>query len=114
MRTFPSWVIGTLALIFHAFGGHAALRQGGATAKLALNVKYQLPGPYVHKNLSVYYIHGKTAIKRQLTDAFASRKNTAPSSHPTKRLAGETKENDTFETKDEADQIVYLHIINKA
>jgi hypothetical protein len=55
-----------------------------------------------------------SAIKRQLTDAFASRKETEPSSHPTKRLAGETKENDTCETKDEADQIVDLHIINKA
>lgn len=63
MRTFPSWVIGALALIFAAFGGHAAAGQGSGTAKLDLNAKYQLSGPYVHKNLSVYYIHGKTEIK---------------------------------------------------
>lgn len=52
-------------------------------------------------------------IKNQIVDALGSPKRKESSSRSTRRLAGETKKNYSFETKDASDQTIHLNIIAK-
>ena len=52
-------------------------------------------------------------VQTHLLDALNSRKKKEKSNKSTQRTAGETRQNHTFETKDEKDQTVHINIIKK-
>lgn len=52
-------------------------------------------------------------VKNHLLDALNSKRKAEPSTRATRRMAGETKINHTFETKDELGQVVHINIIKK-
>jgi hypothetical protein len=91
------WVCRLITIAILLLSSGVAVGQAAGTESIRIDADYRLSGPYVCRNLDVFFIHGKTGVKG---NHFIS-------------LAGETGKNYSFETKDGADQTIHLNIIAK-